>query len=152
METGDNDVITKLIILSSRRVMPGELLSKIYSLNKDVVVKETCFGAEVSGKKEEVNSLIKEVRSLDPYGIFVKERGFPPGDPRRCRATRGGGARPGFHQIEIETNTLPLIANALAEYDMGIEAKKLKRPEKLDPEAFKKTIVECLASYECAEE
>jgi putative methanogenesis marker protein 6 len=151
MEPTNNNVITKLIILSSRRIMPGDLLSKIYSLKKDVVVKETCFGAEVSGKKDDVNSLIKDVRTLDPYGIFVKERGFPPGDPRRCRATRGG-ARPGFHQIEIETNTLPLIANALVEYDMGIEAKKHERPKKLDVDVFKSTIVDCLANYECLEE
>jgi putative methanogenesis marker protein 6 len=151
MDADGNDVITKLIILSSRRVMPGELLDKIYSLKKDVIVKETCFGAEVSGEREEVNSLIKEVRSLDPYGIFVKERGFPPGDPRRCRATRGG-ARPGFHQIEIEMNSLPLIAKALAEYDMGIEGKRREKPGKLDVDVFKKTIVDCLASYECSEE
>jgi putative methanogenesis marker protein 6 len=64
------------------------------------------------GKEEEVNRITNEVRKLDPDHIFVKDRGFPPGDPRRCRANLGG-ARPGFHGIEYEMTILPYISHAL---------------------------------------
>jgi putative methanogenesis marker protein 6 len=145
-EVSKKNVITKLIVLSSRHMMPGDLLYKIYALRKDVIVKETCFGAEVSGKKEDVNSLIRDIRILDPYGIFIKERGFPIGDLRRCRAASGGGARPGFHQIEVEAATLPLMSHALLEYDMGIKPTTYEKPAKLDVDVFKKIIADCLHS------
>ncbi|RLG26104.1 methanogenesis marker 6 protein [Methanosarcinales archaeon] len=143
MRSDVDGVVTKLIILSSRRVMPGELLSRIYSLKKDLIVKETCFGAEVSGKKGDVEQVVREVRSLDPYGIFVKERGFLPGDPRRCRATRGG-ARPGFHQIELEAERLPLIAKALSEYDMGALGVRREEVGALGVDRFKEIIEDTL--------
>ena len=64
------------------------------------------------GQEEEVDRIIAEVRKLDPNHIFVKDRGFPPGDARRCRATLGG-ARPGFNGIEFEMTILPYISNGL---------------------------------------
>ncbi len=145
MKSDLDGVVTKLIILSSKRIMPGELLSKIYSLKKDLIVKETCFGAEVSGKKEDVEDALREARSLDPYGVFVKERGFLPGDPRRCRATRAG-ARPGFHQIELEVKRLPLIAKALSEYERGALEMRREEGEELNLNAgrFKEIIEDTL--------
>jgi putative methanogenesis marker protein 6 len=70
--------------------------------------------ALLSREEEVIEKLLKEIRSLDPAGIFVKDRGFPPGDPRRCRGRRGGGARPGFYMIESESKLLPMISRALA--------------------------------------
>ena len=147
MRSDVEGVVTKLIILSSRRVMPGELLSKIYSLRMDLIVKETCFGAEVSGERGDVERVVREVRSLDPYGIFVKERGFLPGDPRRCRATRGG-ARPGFHQIEFEVESLPLIAKALSEYDMGVLSVRQEEVGKLGVGRFREIIEDTLGEMD----
>jgi len=71
---------------------PSELALRAYELSTDAVVKETCFGLIVTGSEKAVNETIEELRKLDPSGIFVKDRGFPPGDSRRCRAVRGGGA------------------------------------------------------------
>ncbi len=44
--------------------------------------------------------------------IFVKDRGFPPGDPRRCRANLGG-ARPGYFGHEFEMRLIPWISRGL---------------------------------------
>jgi len=101
---------------------------KIYASKYDVTVKETCFGVVINGEEDVINALIKEIRALDPSGIFFKDRGFPPGDPRRCRGRRGGGARPGFYMIESESKILPMISRALAwEGDVPAIPEK-KRP------------------------
>lgn len=116
-------LVTKYVITSSEsNILPSDIAMKIYGSKYDVLVKETCFGVIVNGEEEVVNALIKEIRSLDPAGIFIKDRGFPPGDPRRCRGRRGGGARPGFYMIESESKMLPMISRALASEDKEAEA------------------------------
>ena len=107
--------ITKYVITSPESdILPSDIAMKIYGSKYDVNVKETCFGVIISGEEDVIKSLVEEIRALDPSGIFIKERGFPPGDPRRCRGRRGGGARPGYYMIESEAKMLPLISKALA--------------------------------------
>jgi len=106
---------TKYIITSPESdIMPSDIAMKIYGSKYDVNVKETCSGIMIDGEEETINDLVREIRAMDPNGIFVKDRGFPPGDPRRCRGRRGGGARPGFYMIEHESKMLPMISRALA--------------------------------------
>jgi putative methanogenesis marker protein 6 len=108
-------LVTKYVITSSEsNILPSDIAMKIYGSKYEVLVKETCFGVVINGEEEVINALVKEIRALDPAGIFIKDRGFPPGDPRRCRGRRGGGARPGFYMIESESKMLPLISRALA--------------------------------------
>lgn len=108
-------LVTKYLITSPQsNILPSDIAMKIYGSKYDVLVKETCFGLIINGEEEVIEELLKEIRSLDPTGIFVKDRGFPPGDPRRCRGRRGGGARPGFYMIESEAKLLPMISRALA--------------------------------------
>lgn len=108
-------LVTKYLITSPQsNILPSDIAMKIYGSKYDVLVKETCFGLIINGEEEVIEELLKEIRSLDPTGIFVKDRGFPPGDPRRCRGRRGGGARPGFYMIESEAKLLPMISCALA--------------------------------------
>jgi len=107
--------VTKYIITSPESdILPSDIAMKIYGSRHDVNVKETCFGVIVNGEEPVINELVKEIRDLDPSGIFIKDRGFPPGDPRRCRGRRGGGARPGYYMIESESKALPAISRALA--------------------------------------
>ncbi|VVB63093.1 Uncharacterised protein [uncultured archaeon] len=116
-------LITKYIITSPESdILPSDIAMKIYGSRYDVNVKETCFGVIISGDEKVLKPLVEEIRALDPSGIFIKERGFPPGDPRRCRGRRGGGARPGYYMIESEAKLLPLISKALA-YQTEGEAK-----------------------------
>jgi putative methanogenesis marker protein 6 len=123
-------LITKYVITSSEsNILPSDIAMKIYGSKYEVLVKETCFGVIVNGEEDVVNALVKEIRSLDPAGIFIKDRGFPPGDPRRCRGRRGGGARPGFYMIESESKMLPMISRALA--SEGEETETI--PEKKKP-------------------
>jgi putative methanogenesis marker protein 6 len=128
-------LVTKYVITSSEsNILPSDIAMKIYGSKYDVLVKETCFGVIVNGEEDVVNALIKEIRSLDPAGIFIKDRGFPPGDPRRCRGRRGGGARPGFYMIESESKMLPMISRALA--SEGEETETI--PEKEKPLSIKR--------------
>lgn len=129
--------ITKYVITSSESdILPSDIAMKIYGSKYDVNVKETCFGVMVDGEEDVINALVAEIRSLDPSGIFIKDRGFPPGDPRRCRGRRGGGARPGFYMIESESKMLPMISRALAAAEGEVpavpEKKKPLMPKKLE--------------------
>jgi putative methanogenesis marker protein 6 len=125
--------VTKYIITSPEsEILPSDIAMKIYGSRQDVNVKETCFGVIVDGEEGPVSEILKEIRALDPSGIFIKDRGFPPGDPRRCRGRRGGGARPGFYTIESESKILPLISRAL-EAKEGKEEEAPSAPAKKRP-------------------
>lgn len=105
-------LVTKYVVVESFTVTPADLAVRAYEISRGVMIKETCFGLVIMGKEEEVDLIITEIRKMDPEHIFVKDRGFPPGDTRRCRANLGG-ARPGFHGMEYEMTILPYISHAL---------------------------------------
>lgn len=134
------DSITKMIVINSKKVLPSDVVVRLYQSSADVMIKETCFGVMVSGERAVVNGLLSEVRKMDPYGMFIKERGFLPGEPNRCRATRRGGARPGFHMLETEDKLLPDIAQGLRALDRGEVPVKKELKKKLDVEKLKKII------------
>ncbi len=136
------ETITKMIVINSSKLLPSDVAIKLYESKADVMIKETCFGVMVSGEREIVDLLLLEIRKLDPYGIFIKERGFAPGESYRCRATRRGGARPGFHNLENEDKILPHIASALKALERGEIPIRKKKTRKLDIEKFKKIINE----------
>lgn len=138
-----SDDITKMVVLAdSSPILPSELALRAYELSTDAIVKETCFGLIVTGSEKAVNETIKELRRLDPSGIFVKDRGFPPGDSRRCRAVRGGGPRPGFHQLERESGILPSISYGLETIDEPSDTKGREKREKLKIDRFIEIIEE----------
>ena len=132
--------ITKYIITSPEsEILPSDIAMKIYGSKHNVNVKETCFGIIINGEEEEVADLVNEIRAMDPTGIFIKERGFPPGDPRRCRGHRGGGARPGYYMIESESKLLPLISRALASEEKASPGpKETETIQKKRPISIKK--------------
>ncbi|MEA2075877.1 MAG: methanogenesis marker protein 6 [Euryarchaeota archaeon] len=113
---------TRVILISpDSEITPGQVKSKILSMisedasiaSSDIRVKETCFGALLEGEQGKIREIADEVKKMDKNGIFSKPRGFPIGDPRICRATRKGGPRPGFHQLELEYQLLPKVRKAL---------------------------------------
>ncbi|MGA2675435.1 MAG: methanogenesis marker 6 protein [Methanobacterium sp.] len=129
----ENSKVTRMIILGpSANISQSELVRKLHMMELPLTIKSTCYGAAVSGEEDVVKKAIDGVRELDPYNIFSKDRGFPPGDPRRCRAKRGG-AREGFHQLEKEFELLDAVSNAL-EHPQKVSLKKAK---KVSPEEFK---------------
>ncbi len=136
------DTITKMVVINSSKLLPSDIAMKLYESGSDVMVKETCFGVMVSGERTVVNELLSKIRKLDPYGIFIKERGFAPGERYRCRATRRGGARPGFHNLESEDKLLPYIASALKSLDRGEIPVQKKQKKKLDINVLKEIIKE----------
>lgn len=136
------DTITKMVVINSQKVLPSDVVIKLYESNADVMIKETCFGIIVSGERPVVEQLLGSIRKMDPYGIFIKERGLAPGEPYRCRATRRGGARPGFHTLETEDKILPYIASALKALDKGEVPEQKQKKKKLDIEKLKQIIKE----------
>jgi putative methanogenesis marker protein 6 len=104
--------VTKYVVVESFAITPADLGIRAYEISQEVMVKETCFGLVVNGKEADVDRVVSELRKIDPDHIFVKDRGFPPGDPRRCRANLGG-ARPGYHGMEQEMGIIPYISHGL---------------------------------------
>ncbi len=132
--------ITKMVVINSSKLLPSDIAMKLYESGAEVIVKETCFGVMVSGDRAVVDALLRNIRKLDPYGIFIKERGFAPGERFRCRATRFGGARPGFHNLETEDKILPHIASALKALERGEIPDQKRKKKKLDINEFKEII------------
>lgn len=135
----ENSDVTRMIILGpSAQINQAELVQKLHMLELPLTIKSTCYGAMVHGPEDIVMKAIEKIRDLDPYNIFTKDRGFPPGDPRRCRSKRGA-AREGFHQLEKEFELLDSVSEALEKpREVHVEKKC-----KMDPEYIKKIIEEC---------
>ncbi|OPX59985.1 MAG: hypothetical protein A4E25_00784 [Methanobacterium sp. PtaB.Bin024] len=138
-ESSEDDKVTRMIVLGPKaQLSSSELVGKLHMLELPLTIKSTCYGALIHGNEEVVMDAIKKIRDLDPSNIFTKDRGFPPGDPRRCRAKRGA-AREGFHQLEKEYELLEYVCDALE----NPEKVSLKKPEKISPEDFRKVVQEC---------
>ena len=106
--------VTKYVVVESFDVTPADLALRGYEISRGVMIKETCFGIVINGKEDEVDRIVAELRKLDPDHIFIKDRGFPPGDTRRCRANLGG-ARPGYNGMEYEMTLIPYVSHGLEE-------------------------------------
>lgn len=104
--------VTKYIFVESPEMTPQDLAVRAYEISGGAMIKETCFGLQVTGTADEVEKITIALRDLDPDHIFVKDRGFPPGDPRRCRANLGG-ARPGFFGHEFEISLIRHVSYGL---------------------------------------
>ncbi len=135
------DIITKMVVISDTE-LPSDIVISAYKVSSDVTIKETCYGLMVTGKRENVDKVVDAVRKLGPTRIFVKERGFPPGDERRCRANRGGGPRPGFHQLKNELDLLPDIGKGLVLVERGSKPLSLPESKDLPVDTFKRIIDE----------
>lgn len=117
--------VTRYVVVESFDITPADLAVRGYEIAKGAMIKETCFGLVINGKEEEVDRIVTELRKADPDHIFVKDRGFPPGDARRCRASLGG-ARPGYHGIEQELTVIPYVS-------FGLEEIKKRDPAAIPP-------------------
>lgn len=137
----DDDNITRMIILSPHAdISQSELVQKLHMMELPLTIKATCYGAIIHGKSEVVMEAIKKVRTIDPYNIFTKDRGFPPGDPRRCRGHRGA-AREGYHQLEKEFRLLEYVGEALKKP----RKVSIEEPQKVPIDTFREIAEENLS-------
>jgi putative methanogenesis marker protein 6 len=120
------NTVTKYVFVESPGMTPSDLAIRAYEISQGVMIKETCFGLQITGKEDDVAAIIDHLREIDPTHIFVKDRGFPPGDPRRCRANLGG-ARPGYFGHEFEISLIRFISKGLGELPMR-EAGTVPKP------------------------
>lgn len=136
----DPEVVNRMIILGPKaNVSESELTNELHLLGLPLTIKETCYGAMVSGKEKDVMKSIEEIRKLDPYNIFTKDRGFAPGDPRRCRGHRLG-PREGFHQLEREFELLDYVGEALK----NPRKVEISKPKPIDVDELKDIVKESL--------
>jgi putative methanogenesis marker protein 6 len=77
------NTVTKYVFVESPEMTPGDLAIRAYEISQGVMIKETCFGLQITGNEDDVNAIIAHLREFDPAHIFVKDRGFPPGDSRQ---------------------------------------------------------------------
>lgn len=122
--------ITKIVAVSSDKVLPADAAQAAYASGYPVTLKETCYGLVLTGTEENVNAVVKIVQDMDKNHIFVKDRGFPAGDPRRCRATRNGGQRPGFYTLHEEISKMGTVGEALDNYEAGVEKTEAEWPNR----------------------
>ena len=108
--------VTKYVFVESPSFTPSDLAIKAYEVSQGVMIKETCFGLQITGNENEIETIVELLRKLDPLHICVKDRGFPPGDNRRCRSNLGG-ARPGYFGHEFEMGLLHFISYGLKSLD-----------------------------------
>ncbi|MDD1657819.1 MAG: methanogenesis marker 6 protein [Methanomicrobiales archaeon] len=129
---------TVYVFVESPDLTPQDLSLRAYEAAPDLMIKETCFGLQITGEPARVASVVATLRALDPTHIFVKDRGFPPGDPRRCRANLGG-ARPGFFGHEFELSLIRYISHGLAALphrdggESALEVLERRKKKPLDP-------------------
>ena len=110
--------ITRLLMISpDSMVTPDQLVRSVQTMAPGVNVKETCYGCLAESDAKTMAVVIAKVREQYRNEVFSKVRGYPVGDPKRCRAQHG--TRPGFAQLEAEWATLPLIQSALDAIDAG---------------------------------
>ncbi|MCK9151252.1 methanogenesis marker 6 protein [Methanobacterium alcaliphilum] len=126
-----------LILGPSADISQSELVQKLHMMELPLTIKGTCYGAIIYGEKDFVDEAVSKARKLDPYNLFIKDRGFPPGDPRRCRGHRGA-AREGYHQLEKEFKLLGYVGEALRKP----QKVSLKEPEKVSVDEFMKIVEE----------
>lgn len=126
--------VTKYVFVDSPDTTPQDIATAAYEVAQGVMIKETCFGCQITGTPDDVGRIVDHLRKLDPYRIFVKDRGFPPGDARRCRADLGG-ARPGYLGHEFEMKMAPYISFGLEAVDkMTAEELEIAAGEQLPVE------------------
>lgn len=129
--------VTKYVFVESPFLTPKELAIRAYEISEGVMIKETCFGLQVTGMPDVVEALVAKIREFDPSHIFVKDRGFPPGDERRCRANLGG-ARPGYLGHEFEMEKVRYISKGLEAAAAAVKAPPLpEKPKPLDARRLK---------------
>ncbi|OUJ18107.1 hypothetical protein AMET1_1004 [Methanonatronarchaeum thermophilum] len=128
---------TKMIVLSPDSSLTPSYVSKVlHQLDLSLTVKETCYGVNLEGQEEDVEKAVEEAMKLGSEDeIYIKTRGFPVADHRRCRATEG--SRPGFCQLQNEFKTMSMVKSPPMgpepEVEKDIEKAKEKRKKKLDP-------------------
>ncbi len=135
--------VVRIFVISPDSDLTPELLYR-YMVNQkmNLKMKETCFGLIVVGDEKSLAEALHEVKKLDKYGIFSKVRGYPPGDPRICRASRGGGPRMGFHFLEYEFSVLPLIREGLESVERGEEVRERHVEERVSVKEVEKAFRE----------
>ena len=124
---------TKYVFVDSPDLTASDLALRAYEIAPATQIKETCFGLVITGPEAEVDRLVAEIRMFDPDRIFVKDRGFPPGDERRCRANLGG-ARPGFYGHENEMRLVRYVSSGLRALRDPKKADLLRAKPKKDDE------------------
>lgn len=128
---------TRLLMISPKSMLtPDQLVRSVHAMNRDVRLKETCYGAILEGEQKIVRGLVDEIREKYHNEVFSKRRAYPAGDLRRCRAHHG--TRPGYSQLEAEWDLLSNVQYGLDCADRDEELVPLEKKGKLPVLEFKR--------------
>ena len=125
-----------LMISPDSKVTPDQLVRAVHTMVDGLSVKETCYGCLVESTRENMQKEMAQVRATYRNEVFSKRRGYPQGDPRRCRAQHG--TRPGFAQLEEEWQLLSKIQYGLEKVEEGAKYVPPQEKKRIPVNDFKK--------------
>ena len=71
--------VTKYVFIESPDLTPSDLAIRAYEISEGVMIKETCFGLQITGKEDEVNKVIEQARERAiPATSSSRTAGSPP--------------------------------------------------------------------------
>ncbi|OKY78385.1 MAG: DUF2102 family protein [Candidatus Methanohalarchaeum thermophilum] len=130
---------TRIIVISpASSLTPSYVAKVLHKTGLSLTVKETCFGVIIEGNEKDIKKAVEKVRDLNSEEVYIKERGFPVADKRRCRAEHG--SRPGFCQLQSEYETMSYLSKSSSEEEE--EEEKKEKEGKLDVEDLEKLVKE----------
>ena len=128
---------TRILMISpDSKVTPDQLVRAVHTMVDGLSVKETCYGCLVESTRENMQKVMAQVRATYRNEVFSKRRGYPQGDPRRCRAQHG--TRPGFAQLEEEWQLLSKIQYGLEKVEEGAKYVPPQEKKRIPVNDFKK--------------
>ena len=128
---------TRILMISpDSKVTPDQLVRAVHTMVDGLSVKETCYGCLVESTRENMQKVMAQVRATYRNEVFSKRRGYPQGDPRRCRAQHG--TRPGFAQLEEEWQLLSKIQYGLEKVEEGPKYVPPQEKKRIPVNDFKK--------------
>lgn len=68
--------VTKYVFVDSPDTTPQDIATAAYEIAQGVMIKETCFGCQITGDPKDVAKIVAHLRNLDRNRIFKKTAVF----------------------------------------------------------------------------
>ena len=120
--------VTRYVVVESFEITPADLATRAYESGKGSNDQGDLFWPCHHGKRRGGQPDYSRSKEDGPGHIFVKDRGFPPGDARRCRANLGG-ARPGLPRHGVRDDRSSPISPTGLKSSRNRDAATVPAPE-----------------------
>ena len=65
-----------IVIAPTSELTPDQITMFIHNLGIPITIKETCYGANIEGKRDDVRKVLAEVRKLRSEPHLFQDKGF----------------------------------------------------------------------------